>query len=153
MNSITVYQESTAERLMQRYSPRILQLLDGGLTRRTNADCRFWSLKLSRRTASWYACEGSLRLVVLTRNQIIVDSVASPIRQKFDRSHLPERQGVLSKLASQLKYLAKTFGIPVLVTNQVTTKFGKHDEKGVGGRRLAACDTRPSLCFLFGSLP
>ena len=54
-----------------------------------------------------------------------MDSVASVVRKEFDGINVAKRQDLLSKEASMLKYLAETFHIPVLVSNQVTTKSEK----------------------------
>jgi len=57
---------------------------------------------------------------------IILDSVASLVRKEFDSRvsrNLNERTALLSKEAAILKYLAETFHIPVVVTNQITTRF------------------------------
>lgn len=57
---------------------------------------------------------------------IILDSVASLVRKEFDSRvsrNLSERTALLSKEAAILKYLAETFHIPVVVTNQITTRF------------------------------
>ena len=62
---------------------------------------------------------------------IVVDSIAAVARQDFaGGSGLIKRQQWLNKVASQLKYLAETFHLPVVVTNQVTTGGG-----GGGGDR------------------
>ena len=55
---------------------------------------------------------------------IIVDSVAAVARQDFSGNSLVQRQAWLNLLASELKYLAEIFHVPVVVTNQVTTKSG-----------------------------
>ena len=53
---------------------------------------------------------------------LVLDSVAALVRLDFaTRTHIIARQQMLSKQAAQLKYLASTFNIPVLVTNQVTS--------------------------------
>jgi len=57
---------------------------------------------------------------------IILDSIASLVRKEFDSRvsrNLNERTALLSKEAAILKYLAETFHIPVVVTNQITTRF------------------------------
>ncbi|KAL9953379.1 hypothetical protein ACROYT_G040788 [Oculina patagonica] len=57
---------------------------------------------------------------------IILDSMASLVRKEFDSRvsrNLSERTALLSKEAAILKYLAETFHIPVVVTNQITTRF------------------------------
>jgi RAD51-like protein 1 len=53
---------------------------------------------------------------------IIVDSIASLIRKEFDSSNLAQRQHMLTKQASLLKYYAESLQIPVVVTNQVTAR-------------------------------
>jgi|TARA_B110000208_G_scaffold181975_1_gene233253 RAD51-like protein 1 len=55
---------------------------------------------------------------------IVVDSVAAVARQDFAVGSLIQRQQWLNHLASELKYLAETFHVPIVVTNQVTTKSG-----------------------------
>ena len=53
---------------------------------------------------------------------IVVDSIAAVARQDFaGGAGLIKRQQWLNKIASQLKYLAESFHLPVVVTNQVTT--------------------------------
>eukprot|EP00958_Prasinococcus_capsulatus_P028431 scaffold6702_cov390-Prasinococcus_capsulatus_cf.AAC.7 len=54
---------------------------------------------------------------------LVVDSIASLFRSQFSNSEMIERQKLLGKTAAALKYLAETFTIPVVVTNQVTTRF------------------------------
>lgn len=57
---------------------------------------------------------------------IVLDSVASLVRKEFDSRvsrNMNERTALLSKEAAILKYLAETFHIPVVVTNQITTRF------------------------------
>jgi hypothetical protein len=46
---------------------------------------------------------------------IVCDSIAANVRAEYDRDSLVERQKVLAKQASQLKTLAETFVLPVLV--------------------------------------
>jgi len=67
----------------------------------------------------------SLEEIIIEKNVklIILDSVASVARKEFDGNSMARRQETLSKEASILKYLAETFNIPVIVTNQVTTRF------------------------------
>ena len=61
---------------------------------------------------------------------IIIDSIASLARADFGAKDVMERQKLLGQQASRLKYLAESFRIPVLVTNQVTTAIGSG---GAGG--------------------
>ena len=60
---------------------------------------------------------------------IIVDSIAALVRSEFGTNKMAERQKLLGKQASCLKFLAESFKIPILVTNQITTKF-EGSEKG-----------------------
>ena len=53
---------------------------------------------------------------------VILDSVASLVRKEF-RGNMAERTDILAREASLLKYLSASFNIPVVVTNQVTTRF------------------------------
>ncbi len=62
---------------------------------------------------------------------IIIDSIASLARSDFGAKDVMERQKLLGQQASRLKYLAESFRIPVLVTNQVTTAIGS--SAGGGG--------------------
>lgn len=55
---------------------------------------------------------------------IILDGIASPVRQEFDRNRLGDRQEFLAKVASILKFVSEQFQLPCLATNQVTTKYG-----------------------------
>jgi len=53
---------------------------------------------------------------------LVLDSVASLMRKEYRGGSL-ERTDILSRQASTLKSLSTSFHIPVLVTNQVTTRF------------------------------
>jgi RAD51-like protein 1 len=66
---------------------------------------------------------------------IIIDSIASLARADFGAKDVMERQKLLGQQASRLKYLAESFRIPVLVTNQVTTVIGSggNVNGGAGG--------------------
>ncbi|XP_065449005.1 DNA repair protein RAD51 homolog 2 isoform X12 [Chrysemys picta bellii] len=57
---------------------------------------------------------------------VIIDSVASVVRKEFDmklQGNLMERSNFLAREASLLKYLAEEFSIPVILTNQITTRL------------------------------
>ncbi|XP_032882549.1 DNA repair protein RAD51 homolog 2 [Amblyraja radiata] len=59
---------------------------------------------------------------------IVVDSVASVVRKEFDprlEGNLAKRSNLLSSEAATLKYLAEEFSIPVILTNQITTRIGQ----------------------------
>lgn len=53
---------------------------------------------------------------------IILDSIASLVRKEFDSRSVQARGDHLSLEASRLKYLADMFRIPVVVTNQITSR-------------------------------
>lgn len=65
---------------------------------------------------------------------VILDSIAAPMRAGFTRDRTPERQKLLVELASKLKHTAESLRVPVVVTNQVTTKSAD----GTDGRLAAA---------------
>ncbi|XP_060030739.1 DNA repair protein RAD51 homolog 2 isoform X2 [Erinaceus europaeus] len=59
---------------------------------------------------------------------VIIDSVASVVRKEFDtqlQGNMRERSKFLAKEAASLKYLAKEFSIPVILTNQITTHLSR----------------------------
>jgi len=62
---------------------------------------------------------------------VIIDSIAALARSDFGSGNVVERQKLLGQQASRLKFLAESFRIPVLVTNQVTTLIGS---RGDGNR-------------------
>ncbi|ESN99048.1 hypothetical protein HELRODRAFT_66822 [Helobdella robusta] len=65
---------------------------------------------------------------------IILDSIASLIRREFNasiRSNIFERNKVLTRQATQLKHLASSFHIPVIITNQITTQFKKPSDVNI----------------------
>ncbi|KAI7845396.1 hypothetical protein COHA_001101 [Chlorella ohadii] len=66
---------------------------------------------------------------------IILDSAACLARADFAPGSLPDRQRMLGQQASRLKYLAEAFQIPVLVTNQVTTRIGGDTGGGAGAQQ------------------
>ena len=58
---------------------------------------------------------------------VVLDSVASLVRKEFDSQlgrNMIDRTNLLTRQAAILKYIAEEFAIPVVVTNQITTKFG-----------------------------
>jgi len=67
----------------------------------------------------------NLQTVIIEKNvkMVIVDSMASPMRQEFDTSQAVDRQELLSNIASVLKIMGEKFSIPIVVTNQVTPKL------------------------------
>lgn len=58
---------------------------------------------------------------------IIIDSIASHCRKEFGRGSNGSRSDLLATEAAILKYIAEVFKIPILVTNQVTTKMEELD--------------------------
>ncbi|XP_053137800.1 DNA repair protein RAD51 homolog 2 isoform X2 [Hemicordylus capensis] len=68
----------------------------------------------------------SLEEEIISKNVklVVIDSVASVVRKEFDtklQGNLMERNNLLTKEASTLKFLAEEFSIPVILTNQITT--------------------------------
>ncbi|KAK6180803.1 hypothetical protein SNE40_008789 [Patella caerulea] len=58
---------------------------------------------------------------------IVIDSIASLVRKEFSTTlgrNLTDRTNLLVQEAAILKYLAEVFSIPIVVTNQITTRFG-----------------------------
>jgi len=52
---------------------------------------------------------------------LVLDSIASLVRIEFGTEQLVQRQKLLGQQASRLKFIAESFQIPVVVTNQVTS--------------------------------
>lgn len=52
---------------------------------------------------------------------VVLDSAAALVRKEYSRHSIVERQRLLAKQAALLKRVAEIFGIPVVVTNQMTT--------------------------------
>ena len=68
---------------------------------------------------------------------VVVDSVAALARQEFGADALIARQDLLAQQAALLKSLAEDFSVPVVVTNQVTTRFaGDAGDEGALGPAL-----------------
>jgi RAD51-like protein 1 len=74
---------------------------------------------------------------------IIIDSIASLVRADFGAKDVMERQKLLGQQASRLKYLAESFRVPVLVTNQVTTAIGASGSNSVGGTNILTAALGP----------
>ena len=120
-------------------------------------------------------CDDFLRLInqleegiiSLNAKTIIVDSIASLVKKEFDTNTMINRTLFLSKTASVLKYLAESFDIPVIVTNQIAGHAGSstalegitflrtHSEetsKAALGNTWAHCvNTRVALSFIASS--
>ncbi|KAL8622951.1 hypothetical protein ACOMHN_027072 [Nucella lapillus] len=58
---------------------------------------------------------------------LVVDSVASLVRKEYGnvQGGMIQRTDFLASEAALLKYVAETFNIPVVVTNQITTRYGQ----------------------------
>ncbi|EGD80766.1 hypothetical protein PTSG_01354 [Salpingoeca rosetta] len=63
-----------------------------------------------------------VRIVEMKARLVILDSAASLLRKEY-QGNQQERRDVLAREATLLKRWAQTYAIPVLVTNQVTTRF------------------------------
>ena len=71
---------------------------------------------------------------------VLVDSIAALVRKEFASQQAPERNESLALQAQRLKWLAETFDIPVLVTNQIVTNFS-HDQNGESSSLVPALGT------------
>jgi RAD51-like protein 1 len=93
---------------------------------------------------------------------VVIDSIAALARADYgcgvssvSRSHnIQDRQEMLGHVAARLKFIAETFKIPVVVTNQVTTRMTgqvtahifQQQNKGEGGYLTAALGTKWAHC-------
>mmetsp|Transcript_52961 Transcript_52961/g.77593 ORF Transcript_52961/g.77593 Transcript_52961/m.77593 type:complete len:230 (-) Transcript_52961:810-1499(-) len=99
-----------------------------------------------------------LQEVIIEKNVklVVVDSVASLVRHEFNSAALASRQDELIKEAQTLKYLGENFNIPILVTNQVTTKYQSNlpaPHKGVPHQPTAERDSmRDGVAYLTAAL-
>jgi RAD51-like protein 1 len=68
-----------------------------------------------------------MEALIMTENIrfLVLDSIASKIRNEFDNSQIHKRQAMLLEQAQTLKQLAERFNLQILVSNQVTTKIGE----------------------------
>ncbi|KXZ49492.1 hypothetical protein GPECTOR_21g718 [Gonium pectorale] len=91
---------------------------------------------------------------------VVLDSIAALARTEYGNTaagagtggglvgSIMERQQVLGRMASQLKALAESLRLPVLVTNQVTTRIAEAggERPGGGGTLTAALGTKWAHC-------
>ena len=57
---------------------------------------------------------------------VIIDSIAAILRAEFGYRELSQRQSFVGEQATQLKLIASTCSLPILVTNQVTSPAVMH---------------------------
>eukprot|EP00056_Hartaetosiga_gracilis_P003490 m.64157 g.64157 ORF g.64157 m.64157 type:complete len:135 (+) comp11475_c0_seq11:615-1019(+) len=76
---------------------------------------------------------------------IIMDSAASLLRKEYSSACI-ERQEIMAQQATWLKKWAELFNIPVLVTNQITTRFNDNES---GMLMLMLCVHIAMLTCLF----
>lgn len=118
-------QEIATRRFPERFSsPEALERLTASVTVLTPTTSTELVQRLNALEGS--IIEGGAKLV-------IIDSIAALARLDFSRDQIVERQNALGQLAAKLKRLAEAFRIPILVTNQVTTRFGSVNGGGSGG--------------------
>ena len=78
---------------------------------------------------------------------IIVDSIAALPRSEYGNENIFERQEMLGQQAIALKSVAEAFSIPVVVTNQVTTRMTAQDASDSDSSHLtAALGTKWAHC-------
>lgn len=73
---------------------------------------------------------------------VIIDSIAALARADLGAASVADRQAALNAQAARLKYLAETFRMPVLVTNQVGAW---QYASGKGTRSGSGCSTCKGL--------
>lgn len=74
---------------------------------------------------------------------IVLDSIACLVRREFGQDSIAARQDMLTLVAAKLKYLATSFGIPIIVTNQVTTtEWGSALKPALGNTWAHSVNTR-----------
>ncbi len=68
-----------------------------------------------------------IEVLIITENIrfLVLDSIASKIRNEFDNTQIHKRQAMLLDQAQTLKQLAERFNMQILVSNQVTTRIGE----------------------------
>ncbi|XP_031564832.1 DNA repair protein RAD51 homolog 2-like isoform X1 [Actinia tenebrosa] len=120
----------SATRLVEMAESRFPELFDSqssvlALTEKIHV---FWEPTCS---ALWERLQTLEEEVIAKKVKLIVlDSIASVVRKEFDSrssKNITERTNLLSKEAAILKYIAETFNIPVVVTNQITTRYNEVD--------------------------
>jgi RAD51-like protein 1 len=75
----------------------------------------------------------SIAFAIVEKNikLLILDSIAALVRKEFDISSLHKRQDLLTAQANILKNLAEKLNIPIIVVNQVTSKFDETKSRRV----------------------
>lgn len=78
---------------------------------------------------------------------LVIDSIAALVLSEYGRDRIVQRQEVLGQLASVLKFLAESFRMPVVVTNQVRA------ETGFGGKDVTFTDKAKSSVMTNAGIP
>ncbi|CAM6045810.1 unnamed protein product [Sphagnum compactum] len=78
---------------------------------------------------------------------LVIDSIAALVLSEYGRDRIIQRQEVLGQLASVLKFLAESFRMPVVVTNQVRA------ETGFGGKDVTFTDKAKSSVMTNAGIP
>ncbi|KAI4335423.1 hypothetical protein L6164_014068 [Bauhinia variegata] len=94
------------------------------------------------RTIESYLVHSKSRLPIRV---IVIDSIAALFRSDFDNTplDLKRRSSLFFKISGKLKWLAKRFGLAVVVTNQVVDVIGANE--GINGLRIG------NLAYLYSS--
>ena len=111
-------------------------------------------VKMSKRFSAQVNTTRLLQITLIKRpwigytTQLVVDSATALFRTDFTgRGELAERQQKLAQFLRQCTMLASTYGVAVVITNQVTADpggaamFVKDNNKPIGGNILAHAST------------
>lgn len=82
---------------------------------------------------------------------VIVDSIASCVRK--ENWSIMQRQHILVKQAAHLKWLSDQFVVPIVLTNQVTTKVNSEDPEVDGSSMFNAANCRTAETATGSILP
>ena len=81
---------------------------------------------------------------------IVVDSIAALARRDFNSDEIPQRQALLVRKASILKYYAGTYNIPVLTTNQASQHTRSFVTPALGNSWSHSVNTRVRRVYHLG---
>lgn len=86
-----------------------------------------------------FECLNNLERTIVEKNVklILLDSVASLVKNEFGSKNVIQRQDTLAQEAQKLKFLSESFSIPIVVTNHVLSK--KEESTPLLGNTWAHC--------------
>ncbi|KAK6159095.1 hypothetical protein DH2020_006409 [Rehmannia glutinosa] len=82
---------------------------------------------------------------------IVIDSIAALFRGEYENTplELKRRSGVFFKISSKLKFLAREFGLAVVLTNQVVDVMGSSNNLRIGNS-MSLCSSGRTVCAALG---